>query len=104
MNNQTGARKNQQWLIEMPEDIDISPAVVFRYLGEQLSETHHRGEDLPGDYFIRPQQMRMPLSNFDNSGRSKSSVDHSSDNSNSSSEVSYFHHLRSNTFCFYTYI
>ncbi len=90
-NNQESATKNRQFLIEVPENIDISPAVIFRYLAEKFAHMpDDRNEVTTPNYLIRPQQTTISLSNmidFNGSRRMTSPLDHSVGNSNSSSEV-----------------
>jgi hypothetical protein len=105
-NDQEGTRKNQQWLIEMPEDLDISPALIFRYLGEKFPNiSNNQNEDVPRSYFIRPEQATISLPNmihFNGTKRMISPFDDSLDNSNSPSEVSFF--TKQEPMCFFFYL
>jgi hypothetical protein len=102
--SQEGARKNQQWLIEMPEDLDISPALIFRYLGEKFPNiSNNQNEDVPSSYFIRPKQTTISLSSMihlNGTKRMRSPSDDSLDNSNSPSEVSFF--TKQEPMCFFS--
>ena len=91
---QESTTNNRQFLIEVPGNIDISPAVLFRYLGEKIVNiSNNQNEDASANYLIRSKQTTVPLSNtagMDDSRQMKSPFDHSSDKSNSSSEVRHF--------------
>jgi len=90
-NDQESATTNQQLLVQLPENINISPAVIFRYLGEKLANTpDDQNDDAPPNYLIRPKQTTISLSDMidlNSSTRMKSPVDHSIGNSDSSAEV-----------------
>ncbi len=90
-NDQESTTKNQQLLVELPSNINISPAVIFRYLGEKFTNMpDDQNEDTPPNYLIRPKQITVSLSDtidLNSSTHMKYPVEHSTDNSNSSAEV-----------------
>lgn len=90
----------------MPEDLDISPALIFRYLGEKFPNiSNNQNEDVPSSYFIRPKQTTISLSSMihlNGTKRMRSSSDDSLDNSNSPSEVSFF--LLNKSQCIFFYL
>lgn len=90
-NNLESATKNGQIIVEVHGNIDISPAVIFRYLGEKFAnmpDDHNEGER--PNYLIRPKETTVSLSDIIDSNGSrhmKSPSDHFTNNANSSSEV-----------------
>jgi hypothetical protein len=93
-NNEESSTHNRQFLIEIPGNLDISPAVIFRYLAEKFANMpNDQNEDVPANYLIRPTQATISLSNIldaNGSRQMKSPMIHSPENSNSSSEVRFF--------------
>jgi hypothetical protein len=92
-NNQATTTKNRQFLIDVPGNIDISPAVIFHYLGDKFADmSNDQNGVAPPNYLIRPKQTTVSLSNMVDSNDSRlmsSPLDDSASNSNSSSEVSF---------------
>jgi hypothetical protein len=90
-NDQESTTMNRQFLIEMPRNLDISPAVIFRYLGEKFANMpDDQNEVVPPNHLIRPKQTTISLSNmidFNGSRHMDPPLDHSAGNLNSSSEV-----------------
>jgi hypothetical protein len=88
------ATKNRQIVVEIPENIDISPAIIFRYLGEKLANmSGDQNEVSPPNYLIRPKQTTMSLLNMTDvygSRHMTSPLDHSRSSSGSSSEVRFW--------------
>jgi hypothetical protein len=90
-NGQGTATKNRQIVVELPDDRDISPAIIFRYLAGKLANMSDDQNELsPPNYLIRSKQTTMSLLNITDVNGSRhmtSPVDHSESNSRSSSEV-----------------
>ncbi|UJR22440.1 hypothetical protein I4U23_025500 [Adineta vaga] len=91
-NNPDGSKKRRQWLIEMPEDINISPGVIFQYLSEKFFHIMNNQNDSisSSSYLLRPEPSTLStidLKYLHNSKRITSPVDESSDDSNSSVEL-----------------
>ena len=93
VNDQGTATRNRQIIVEIPANLDISPAIVFRYLGEKFVQTSDYPNEMSlPDYLFRPKQTSISLSNIiDVHGSTKmaSPLDRSASSSSSSSEVSY---------------
>jgi hypothetical protein len=91
-NDPESGTNNRQFLIEVPGNIDISPAVIFRYLAEKFANmSNEQNKDKTADYLIHSKQTATSLSNMigvESSRDRTPHIDHSLDNSNSSSEVS----------------
>jgi hypothetical protein len=83
----------------MPEDLDISPALIFRYLGEKFPNiSNNQNEDVPRSYFIRPEQATISLPNMIHFNGTKRIIS-PFDDSNSPSEVSFF--IKQEPMCFF---
>ena len=93
LNDQESSTDTRQFLIEVPGNLDVSPAVLFRYLAEKFANVPiDQNEDGPADYLIRPKQTSVSLSGItDKNGarQIKSPSVHSPANSGSSLEVSF---------------
>ena len=80
--------KNRQIVVEIPENIDISPSIVFRYLADKLvNMSDNRNEESSPNYLIRPKHTTMSLLNItdvNGTRRMTSPLDHSE------SEVRFF--------------
>ncbi|CAF3080757.1 unnamed protein product [Rotaria sp. Silwood2] len=64
-NTQENTTKNRQFLIEVPGNIEISPAVLFRQLAEKFASlANDKNEDTSSNYLIRPKQSIASLSNI----------------------------------------
>lgn len=90
--SQETTRENRQIVIEIPEHIDVSPAVIFRYLAEKLSDTSDDQEAvISSDYLFRPVHKTSSSTriNGNPSRYSISPLDHSMMDSHSSSEVNF---------------
>ncbi|CAF1455081.1 unnamed protein product [Rotaria sp. Silwood1] len=63
--NEENTIKNRQFLIEVPGNIEISPAVIFRQLAEKFANlANNTNEDTSSNYLIRPKQSKTSLSNI----------------------------------------
>ena len=83
--------KKRQIVVEMPENIDISPSIIFRYLADKLANRSDDQNDVSApSYLIRPKQTTLSLSSIidtDGARHRTSPSDHSESHSTSSSEV-----------------
>ncbi|CAF0873749.1 unnamed protein product [Adineta steineri] len=87
--NPKGAKKNRQWVVEMPDDTDISPAVIFSYLSEKFRNLpDNQNEHASSNNIHRANQGQISSSNMiycNGSKRMKSPINNSS---NIPSEIS----------------
>lgn len=87
-------RKNRQIVVEIPDNIDVSPKVIFRYLAEKLTDApDDQNTPISHDYLFRPIYKDSSSSSSSKTidgnpfRPSASPFDHSTHDSHSSSEV-----------------
>ena len=92
-NSHETTAKARQFIIELPGDIEISPAVLFRHLAEKFSNSsNHKNNDTPSNYLIRSKQSHPTLPHIvsiTDSSNHKSHFIHSINSFHSSSDVRY---------------
>ena len=86
-------RKNRQIVVEIPDNIDLPPGVIFRYLAEKLTDASDDQDTVTShDYLFRPihkgiSSSASKVADGNHSRPSISPLDHSTNDSRSSSEV-----------------